>query len=340
MGQLYLVPPPHVRGVSVSASKYSGVSFRVRSACPTKGSTQMNLFLNTIKKVLGAAAVTAIFATGAYAGDLYGAGPGGYKDGAGGIPVPAPIPVPDYTARYYFRMDAAYGWNDASAFSNTLYPDAYRFDDGFSEFGRYGIGMGIYLNSYLRADATFDMRNEVEGFADTTFPRAGDNGTTWGETVRDRILARDSTMLFNGYVDIPVSARFRPYIGAGVGVAVHRLQRTLTDDVTCSDDNGGADCNDSQLGVQSTSSTIRSVSAEDKDWTFGFAGALMAGAVYDISDNWKFDFGYRFLHLSSVDFSQRISGTINGANTTAIDTVTIPDQNIHELRIGLRYDIQ
>lgn len=307
----------------------------------------MNFFLNTTKTVLGTAAMAVIFATGAYAGDLYGAGPGGYKDGVGGIPVPAPIPVPDYTARYYFRMDAAYGWNDASALStsysvpNAGYSDLLRWDDGLSEFGRYGIGFGMYVNSYFRADMTFEMRNEYGG--DTVVNNQLDQSNPnfdWERTTRDEIKVRDSLMMLNAYVDVPVSTRFRPYVGAGVGAAVHRYQRNFSNLVNCTALNLGAtDCNPDQLGDQGTG-TIASVDGDDKDWTFGFAGALMAGAVWDMTDNWKLDIGYRFLHLSSVDFTQRLNGTADGSSSNLSSTVTIPDQNIHELRVGLRYDIQ
>jgi opacity protein-like surface antigen len=301
----------------------------------------MKSFLKTSTKLLGVALATATFSAGALAGGGYGA-----KDGMGGIPVPAPIPVADHAPDYYFRVDAAYGWSDASRFGtsyshpNAGYADALRWDEGFSEFGRYGLGIGKYFNSYFRGDITFDMRNEHGGDTATTELITPGAGMLWSQVIADNIRTNNSTMMVNGYVDVPVSTRIRPYIGAGVGFAVHRLRRSFSNTVTCDFlDPLLTDCNLTQPGDQGQGTQIANVTGEDKDWSFGFAGALMAGAVVDISSNWKLDVGYRFLHLTSVDFTNRLQGTVDGTAANLAGTVRIPDQNIHELRVGLRYDI-
>ena len=307
----------------------------------------MKSILKTMTKVLGVASAAAALSTGALAAD-YGSGT---KGGSNAIAVPAPIPVADFEARYYFRVDASYGWSDASGYTTSYdaatlgYADTSRLDEGFSEFGRYGIGGGIYFSPYLRGDLTFDLRNEVEGTALFTEivgnPPGQAAGVEWTRSVDDVIASRDGTMLVNGYIDLPVVRRFRPYVGAGVGVAVHRLNRMYSQSTTCSDDNGGLDdCDSAAAGIQVQGDQLSSVTGREKNWTFGFAGALMAGAVVDVSPNWKLDLGYRFLHLGGVDFSHRIQGTQAGLPVNSSVRVNIPDQNIHELRVGLRYDIE
>jgi opacity protein-like surface antigen len=198
----------------------------------------------------------------------------------------------------------------------------------------------MYFNSYLRADVTFDIRNEVEGRVLSTEQVAGDNGTTWTRTTEDHIVSRDNTILANVYVDIPAWARFRPYIGAGAGVAVHRMHRTYGLRVDCTViPVPGTDCFNGNGPIIDGQGNLATADAREKDWQFGFAGALMAGGVVDLSENWKLDVGYRFLHLTSVGFSHPISGTQVGAPVATTGTVKIPDQNIHEFRVGLRYDI-
>lgn len=303
----------------------------------------MQSFLKFTTKLLGAAAVGAMLSSSVLAGEPYG----GMKGDGNGVPVPAPMPVPDFAAQYYFRMDVAYGWNDASGLSTSYsdatisYLDSLRDDDGFGEFGRYGIGMGMYFNSYLRGDITFDMRNETNGLVDRNDVYDTGLGTNqWRSRLIDEVHSRDATMLFNGYVDLPISTRFRPYVGAGVGFAVHRMRRNFFHNITCETlDVAEPSCDPANPTAVADGGTIANASGSEKDWSFGFAGALMAGAVWEMSDNWKLDIGYRFLHLTSVDFTHPIEGTVSGVNNGITGSVTIPDQNIHELRVGLRYDI-
>jgi opacity protein-like surface antigen len=55
----------------------------------------------------------------------------------------------------------------------------------------------------------------------------------------------------------------------------------------------------------------------------------MAGFSYKVWDNTKLDLGYRFLHLQGF--------TVTGVG--APENIKVPNQNIHELRAGVRFDI-
>ena len=60
------------------------------------------------------------------------------------------------------------------------------------------------------------------------------------------------------------------------------------------------------------------------------ATAAMAGFSYKVNDFLKTDIGYRWLHLQGSTFS---FGSGVG------EKLFIPTQNIHEIRVGVRYDI-
>ena len=61
------------------------------------------------------------------------------------------------------------------------------------------------------------------------------------------------------------------------------------------------------------------------------ATALMAGVTYKIWDSVKLDLGYRWLHLAGTNFV--------GRSSTTVENLKLPDQNIHELRAGVRLDL-
>ncbi len=310
------------------------------TACPTEGLTVMTDYLNRTMRAVGAALLASVMATSAAVGN----GLNGLRGSHAAVPVPAPIPVADYKAEYYFRLDASYGFSSADGLSTNLYADSLRFDDGFSEFGRFGLGIGRYYGRFIRGDLTFDFRNETEGFTNTTATIPADAGapnSSYSQQIQDEIFVNNYTGLANVYMEIPASRRFRPYIGAGVGVAIHRMKRTVSETTTClplvAPD---TDCDQVQPGNQTGGATISDQSGSEKNWTFGFAGALMAGAVWNMSPRTKLDIGYRFLHLTSVDFSHQLTGEQNGVTGAFQTRVTIPDQNIHEFRVGFRYDIE
>lgn len=237
------------------------------------------------------------------------------------VPVPAPNPIPDYYGQFYLRLDAAYNWADANRFDtgNDLYNQNRRRDEGLSESGRFGFGAGMYFNRWLRGDVTIDTREEANGYVrDTlTYTNAAGNIT---DTLTDTIRYRNGVGLANIYVDLPFTPRFTPYVGAGIGVAIHALSRELDQSITCT---GGL------CGGYPFSNTVH-----DKDYQWALAGALMAGFSYQISDALKTDIGYRWLHIDGASFSHWVGTQL------AYQKVQIPDQNIHEMRIGLRWDLQ
>lgn len=292
------------------------------------------------RKVLKAAALAigalAIGATGALAGGevVYG----GVRQAGAAVPVPVPAPVPDVGTGWYARIDAAYGMGNVSKYRSTdPYVDQFRGDSYMDNFPRYGLGFGYYFNKWLRADITVDQRNDIEsrgvGIRNYTIANtAGGAGTNptiaMRDTYSDGFLSSNSTGLANIYADLPMTERFTPYIGGGLGFVRHQVKgRAFSRTTECVDT---VDCDPAVVGAQGpTAATIATTTAGGINYQL--AAALMAGFSYRVWDNTKIDLGYRWLWLQGASWQ--------GRSLTTIETLKLPDQSIHELRVGLRYDI-
>ena len=301
----------------------------------TEGSTAMTFSRNFIK--------TSALAFAALAGTSGMASAGGVVDygsgmrGAGvAVPVPAPEPVPDIPTGYYVRLDAAYSQGDVSKFRSTdPRVDSIRGDSYLDNYPRYGVGVGYYFNRWFRADITVDQRNNViskgTGTVDYTIANgAGPNPTiAMRDTYSDSFKSSNSTALANGYVEMPVHPEFTPYIGAGIGFVRHQLKgRAFSHTVACVDP---LDCDPTAPGNQLASTVNASFSTTAGGVNYQLAGALMAGFTYKVWDNTKLDIGYRWLHLQGASWT--------GRSSTTVENLKLSDQNIHEVRAGLRWDI-
>lgn len=114
--------------------------------------------------------------------------------------------------------------------------------------------------------------------------------------------------LVNGYVDLGNWYGLTPYIGAGVGVAGTSTSGSITFA-------GGP-----------------AVKVRGRD-DFNLAWAAMAGVAYHISPHLLLDVGYRYLDLGTYQAPNRIVAGVpvyNGNKT---------DLNSHEIRVGVRYQI-
>jgi opacity protein-like surface antigen len=91
------------------------------------------------------------------------------------------------------------------------------------------------------------------------------------------------------------------------------------------------DCDTATAGDQGGAGVVSTATTTAGGVQYQFAAALMAGFTYQVWENTKIDLGYRWLHLQGATFT--------GRNAAANENLRIPDQNLHELRVGLRYDI-
>ncbi|CAN0241402.1 unnamed protein product [Phaeothamnion confervicola] len=253
------------------------------------------------------------------------------------VPVPAPAPVPETASGYYVRLDAAYSQSNQSKYQATdAFANQVRGDSNLDNFPRFGFGVGYQFSPRFRMDATLDWRSDVTsrgaGTRNYTIANgAGPNPTIdMRDTVSDSITSSTNmTGLLNAYLDAPMSPSFTPYVGVGVGFVRHQLKgRTYSRSTTCVD---ALDCDPTTVGNQA-GSTVDSAAATTAGGTdYSLAAAAMVGFTYKIWDSTKLDLGYRFLYLQGTNFV--------GRNAAVVENLKIPDQNIHEMRVGVRYDI-
>ena len=132
----------------------------------------------------------------------------------------------------------------------------------------------------------------------------------------------------NGYYDFDrgPQSRFTPYIGAGVGFAWNELKRnnlTVVDERDCAG------------GCSGSFDRVNSYSVQDKTHDVVFAASAMAGLSYRISDYALVDMNYRYLYAGSTDVELGIRGRGIGGTSK----VSIGEVHEHQLRAGLRFDV-
>ena len=115
------------------------------------------------------------------------------------------------------------------------------------------------------------------------------------------------TLMLNVYHDFGNFNRFVPYVGAGIGMAVHDVDEVYF--------TGNPNLTNRIEGNRDVS----------------FAWSVMAGVGYQISDRAILDVGYRYIDMGSVK-----SGRVDSAGFVN-PAVDIDDIAAHEIKVGLRY---
>jgi opacity protein-like surface antigen len=310
-----------------------------------------------------------LMAQSAAAADWGSGSAGGIKDygGAGGVPVPAPVPIPDYAPSWYFRLDAGIGMVSDPDFTESGYTygdivngrngypgvggpvlqdlDPTWFTSDFSNLSTFGAGVGYYLGGGWRLDATIEKRSNDQAYiqgsetwdsfeffdhdanpatndiytSDTNGNGIADRRTTL--TVSDRIDIDGTVWMANMYYDLASRRGFTPYIGAGIGFVWNEFERTHTTTLESCD-------NENPCGGSTTEYTATASTDANK---ISLAAAAMAGFSYDISDITAVDVGYRYLFLGGTDLVMGINGVES--------RVSIGDQHVHQVRAGLRFNV-
>jgi opacity protein-like surface antigen len=294
----------------------------------------------------------------------------GIKDYEGGeaVPVPAPVPIPEYEAKYYFRLDIAVGIVNEPDLSGTtgILPDmpgpvtgpeggftipSSWFSSDFDTLLTAGAGVGAYLGRGWRIDATIEKRSkddfgfsgqeqydthDIDGLGNYVIvDTAAANGiadTQTRVTMDDRSSIDGTVWMANVYYDLAARRGFTPYIGAGIGFVWNEIERSNSTTIEqCNDDGvAGSDCDVGNYSPHPDHPTT--ITSSDKANKVSLAAAAMAGVSYQISDITSFDVGYRYLYMQGASAVLDVGG---------IDTrVEVGDQHVHQLRAGLRFDVQ
>ncbi len=222
------------------------------------------------------------------------------------IIVPAPIPI-EQTMRYYLRGDI--GWSHSVSGDAVFTADTTATSSSnITDTTIIGAGAGIYFSPRLRGDITVDYRTKSD--IDTGITGVF-NGSLVNGTEFDTIDLNTVLIMVNGYYDFRrPDARITPYIGAGIGIAIHTL-----------DGQPGAPF----IGVSNNQDTQLAIAA-------------MAGASLDLRKGWKLDTHYRYLYMGDASMNTQVESAIAGAPPIDGD-LKIKDIQAHEVRVGLRYEI-
>lgn len=274
----------------------------------------------------------------AQAGDWnYGAG--GLKGHSGqAIAVPAPAPVPEYAAEYYFRGDIGVGMGDRPSASETgmVYgrdsaSGTFGFSQGaldsdFETFVTLGVGVGTYWSNTFRTDVTAETRTEGKVKYANTYTYGTTGGGLVNGTVNDETTLRGGVFLVNAYYDLTSLARYRmrPYVGVGVGFAWNEVKRNHgTTETSCTN---AAACTLTQRDF---------VNIQDKTHSISLAAAATVGSTYKLTHNTSLDLNYRFLYIDGADVEIGVDGGQFGGTSK----ISIGESFEHQLRAGLRYDL-
>ncbi|PSC06950.1 porin family protein [Alsobacter soli] len=227
------------------------------------------------------------------------------------LPPPPPLaptiePASDFSG-WYIRGDVGAAFAQQSSFEAIATP-AVPFTHDYDSVGNaaiFGIGAGYQFNSWFRADITGEYRTEMKYRATDSYADATNCTNRCLDLYTGKL--RQSVFLANGYFDLGTWYNVTPYVGVGLGTTYKQF--------------GSVDDYNPQTGGHGVSR------ASDK---WGFAWALMAGASFSMTQNLKFDVGYRYLNMG--DYSTLI--VCDCGNSTQEHKFKLAS---HDVRLGLRY---
>ena len=263
----------------------------------------------SVKSFLAAAAV-AVISTAAWAADM---------------PMPPPPQAPPccQTGGWYLRGDIGIGVQTFSEFNFTQTNSAFVWPSNWQivqkdiqDTAIFGLGIGYVVNNWLRVDVTGEHRNKAAFKATGSYSGLANFCNGGVGTCFDVNSGNISSSVFmaNAYVDLGTWWCLTPFIGAGVGGAYNRISGIQ--------DNG----------IISTGSVGFGYGSDNSAWTL--AWNVQAGLTYNVNDNLKIDFSWRYLNLGSPQ-----TGVVVCQNTPACPGAfyTLHDVTSQDFRIGLRW---
>ncbi len=208
------------------------------------------------------------------------------------------MPMAEEAAGCYVGVDAGYSWSNKPdvSYENTLgitFENRTYSDTGFVEFMA-----GCVITHGLRAEIAFAHRGDNDL---VVIPQPNDPITT---------SVNSDTVMFNLYYDFGNWGGVMPYVGAGVGFALHDMENVIFQ-------NAGLLGNNPQFG--------------DED--YAFAWAVMAGIQAPITNAVSVDLGYRYIDMGSV--------SSDGLDNTGFVNPPLELDNLtaHEVKLGVRVQI-
>ena len=278
----------------------------------------------------------------ASAGDMSNAAAGGIKDyGSAGIAVPAPMPYEE-TYKWYLRGDLGTAFKSQGTTANDGMPVNATSPSEWHELSIISLGFGRYITPSLRTEFTLDYRapralaSGVSTTKDATITKTTATEVdinAYHGAQDETIKYQNSTFLVSAFYDLNSAGRFKPYIGAGIGIAMHQLSRKGSETYTCFDSGSSVTIAAVTTPGCSTNNGLQTQIVSTSASTaigYGMAAQLSAGIGYDITPRTHWDTGYRMMWQS---------GRLGVASADGMNSVRINNHTDHEIRTGIRWDL-
>ena len=188
----------------------------------------------------------------------------------------------------------------------------------------YGVGFGHIFNDRFRADLTLSRTPGFNFYGISPIVPCGGGFT--GDCLSEESAQIDVTALqANAYLSLKEWNHLRPYVGLGLGVASASWNKYERDDYCVLDP--GEDCAlATHSGGPGTEIWQTGAPTTSHEKSLLLVGSIMAGFDYRLSDSLSVDMGYKYSRTADIG--------LGGSDFSKIRSL-----NLHEVRIGLRYEI-
>lgn len=129
-----------------------------------------------------------------------------------------------------------------------------------------------------------------------------------------------SSLILNGYYDLPTLGKFTPYVGVGGGIGRVNYNQSRT--LVCTPASG-----ETCAGGSTGAPVETTVTLDDEYWTYAYQ--LSVGTAIAVDDRTSIDLSYSYTGFGEGD-------DLSYADGTGIDADGV---RLHQVRAGIRYDI-
>jgi opacity protein-like surface antigen len=226
-------------------------------------------------RILALAGAAVMISTGAWAADFP-------------PPLPQAVPVaqPAIDSGWYLRGDVGVGVQSFGTFDHFqtnptfVWPASWQIvQHGTDDSAFVDFGIGYQFNNWFRVDVTSEYRANANFKAVGTYTNFCPNGANCFDQYSGSHSA--AVFLANAYIDLGTWWCLTPFIGAGIGTAYNQVSNVT--------DNGFIADGTSAFGFASQDSAY-----------WNLAWAAHAGVTYNVSNNLKLEFAWRYLNLGAV----------------------------------------
>jgi opacity protein-like surface antigen len=232
-------------------------------------------------------------------------------------------PAPVVSSGWYLRGDVGVGLQRFDDVVHTATNSAFVWPADWEIIEKdvqdttiFGGGVGYQWNNWFRTDVTGEFRTKATVASTGKFSiNCAGGGVCISDTGGQY---SSSAFMANAYVDLGTWSCITPYIGAGAGAAYNFMSNVEDHEIN----------SDGTAGYGDTSNNLA---------TWSFAWNAQAGATYNVTNNFKIDFGVRYLHLGSPQTDE-----VDCYNAPQCPLTHYNFTNMHswDFRMGFRWLLQ